>query len=290
MFSLYLGEGISDQFRAHEENWVEKNVRKKCACVYNNTAAPTPPQCPHLATFEHTHIYMTTCKWHEDKKIMRTKGNPVWRRRWKRGGCARLKKRWNVNKTTEVWRDEGWERHIQNAKSENIDFQTNILGSVNLVDTQTFSELNLYYELCLHYCFNTSLSHSPSLPQTPLVFSVSLAPSLPVDWGPQVGERGTQRRRERLLFPHNNRGIHGHPAPHQSTERDGGGGKIERWERWREGWVGRGEEGTWKREECVKRGRVDFQGEVNRGCRGINKGEEETGWMWGEAAGVTMEK
>lgn len=31
-----------------------------------------------------------------------------------------------------------------------------------------------------------------------------------------------QRRRERLLFPHNNRGIHGHPAPHQSTERDGG--------------------------------------------------------------------
>lgn len=55
------------------------------------------------------------------------------------------------------------------------------------------------------------------------MFSLSRAPSLPVDWGPQVGERGTQRRRERLLFPHNNRGIHGHPAPHQSTERDGEG-------------------------------------------------------------------
>lgn len=36
------------------------------------------------------------------------------------------------------------------------------------------------------------------------------------------------------MFPHNNRGIHGHPAPHQSTERDGGGGKIERWEEWME--------------------------------------------------------
>lgn len=72
--------------------------------------------------------------------------------------------------------------------------------------------------------------------------SVSLAPSLPVDWGPQVGERGAQRQRERLLFPHNNRGIHGHPAPHQSTERWGRGGveKIERWE----GWVGSGEEGS----------------------------------------------
>lgn len=54
--------------------------------------------------------------------------------------------------------------------------------------------------------------------------SVSLAPSLPVDWGPQVGERGAQRQRERLLFPHNNRGIHGHPAPHQSTGRWGRGG------------------------------------------------------------------
>lgn len=54
------------------------------------------------------------------------------------------------------------------------------------------------------------------------MFSLFLAPSLPADWGPQVGERGTQKRRERLLFPHNNRGIHGHPAPHQSTERGGG--------------------------------------------------------------------
>ena len=31
-----------------------------------------------------------------------------------------------------------------------------------------------------------------------------------------------ERRREDLLFPHNNRGMHGHPSPHQSTERDGG--------------------------------------------------------------------
>lgn len=32
---------------------------KECEknCVYNNTAAPTPPQCPHLATSEHTQIY-----------------------------------------------------------------------------------------------------------------------------------------------------------------------------------------------------------------------------------------
>lgn len=86
-----------------------------------------------------------------------------------------------------------------------------------------------------------SLSHSPSLPQTLLVFSVSLAPSLPVDWEPQVGER----RRERLLFPHNNRGIHGHPAPHQSTERDGGMERLKDGKRGgRGGWVGRGEEGT----------------------------------------------
>lgn len=59
------------------------------------------------------------------------------------------------------------------------------------------------------------------------MFPVSLAPFLPVDWGPQVGERGAQRRREGLLFPHNNRGIHGHPAPHQSTGVEGGL-KIER--------------------------------------------------------------
>lgn len=35
-----------------------------------------------------------------------------------------------------------------------------------------------------------------------------------------------------------------------------------------------------KGEECMKRGRVDFQGEVNRGCRGhreINKDREEKG-------------
>lgn len=31
-----------------------------------------------------------------------------------------------------------------------------------------------------------------------------------------------QRRRDGLLFPHNNKGIHGHPAPHQSTERGRG--------------------------------------------------------------------
>lgn len=66
------------------------------------------------------------------------------------------------------------------------------------------------------------LSHSPSLPPTLLAFLVPLAPFLPVDWGPQVGERGVQRRRDGLLFPHNNKGIHGHPAPHQSTERGRG--------------------------------------------------------------------
>lgn len=40
-------------------------------------------------------------------------------------------------------------------------------------------------------------------------------------------------------------------------------------------------------EECMKRGRVDFQGEVKRGCKGhggVDKGKEETGGMWGEAA------
>lgn len=41
------------------------------------------------------------------------------------------------------------ERGIWNAKSENVNFQTNILGNVNLVDTKIFSKLNLYYELCL---------------------------------------------------------------------------------------------------------------------------------------------
>lgn len=71
-----------------------------------------------------------------------------------------------------------------------------------------------------------SPSHSPSLPQTLLVFSFTLAPSLPVGWGPQVGERGSRRRRQCLLFPHNNKGIHGHPAPHQSTETDGRNAKA----------------------------------------------------------------
>lgn len=75
------------------------------------------------------------------------------------------------------------------------------------------------------YSIPLSLSHSPSLPQTLLVFPVPLAPSLPVDWGPLFGEKGMERRREGLLFPHNNRGIHGHPAPHQSTE--WGDGEIE---------------------------------------------------------------
>lgn len=44
-----------------------------------------------------------------------------------------------------------------------------------------------------------------------------------------------QRRRDGLLLPHNNKGIHGHPAPHQSTDRgvkDGG----------EAGWVSKREE------------------------------------------------
>ncbi len=34
-----------------------EDCEKKCARVFNNTAAPTPPQCPDLATSEHTYIY-----------------------------------------------------------------------------------------------------------------------------------------------------------------------------------------------------------------------------------------
>lgn len=87
-----------------------------------------------------------------------------------------------------------------------------MLRNVNLFDTQIFGKLSCQF-------FISALSHSPVLPQTLLVFSVSLAPSLPAEWGPQVGEKRAQRRREGLFFPYNNRGIHGHPAPHQSTER-----------------------------------------------------------------------
>lgn len=47
-----------------------------------------------------------------------------------------------------------------------------------------------------------------------------------------------------LLFPHDNRGIHSHPSPHQSTERDGG--RDEGMEGWR-GQMGRGMEV----EECM---------------------------------------
>lgn len=57
----------------------------------------------------------------------------------------------------------------------------------------------------------------PLFQKTLLMLPVLLAPSLPAEWGPVFGEKGMERRREALLFPHNNRGIHGHPAPHQST-------------------------------------------------------------------------
>lgn len=114
------------------------------------------------------------------------------------------------------------------------------------------------------------------------MFSLSLSPSLPVDWGPTVGERGALRRRERLLFPHNNRGIHGHPAPHQSTERGGGMEELKDGKDGGRGGLAGGRQVHESRmngeEEFMKRGRVDIHGEVRRGYRGrrgINKDKEE---------------
>lgn len=121
-----------------------------------------------------------------------------------------------------------------------------------------------------------SPSHSPSLPQTLLVFSFTLAPSLPVGWGPQVGERGSRRRRQCLLFPHNNRGIHGHPAPHQSTETDGRNAKAR----------GRTHEeefrfprGGWER-SCRDKWRLRWRVcDAALGTGGINNSRrQETGW------------
>ena len=51
---------------------------------------------------------------------------------------------------------------------------------------------------------------------------------------------GMQRRRECLFFPHNNRGIHGHPAPHQSTERNGGIEALRDWKEEKRDWLAGG--------------------------------------------------
>lgn len=102
------------------------------------------------------------------------------------------------------------ERGILQTKNENIDTGTQELFCIDM----------LMYSLLI-LLVAMPLPHSPSLPQTLLAFLIPLAHFLPVDWGPQVGERGVQRR-DGLLFPHNNKGIHGHPAPHQSTERGKG--------------------------------------------------------------------
>lgn len=86
------------------------------------------------------------------------------------------------------------------------------------------------------------------------------------------------------MFPHNNRGIHGHPAPHQSTERDGGMGRLKDGkDRGRDGLA----EGRKVHENkrnggrgMHEEGRSGFPRGGEEGCRGqrgINKGKEEKG-------------
>lgn len=58
------------------------------------------------------------------------------------------------------------------------------------------------------------------------LFSLFLLPIYLLIGSPGREERDAEEE-GKPVFPHNNRGIHGHPAPHQSTEKDGGIERLE---------------------------------------------------------------
>ena len=77
-FALYLGENIlvwcrvgQDVCRRGEDRRTEwrRMWEEVCMCITTQLHLhhPSAPTWPHL-THVYTHTYMTTCKWHEDKK------------------------------------------------------------------------------------------------------------------------------------------------------------------------------------------------------------------------------
>lgn len=97
---------------------MSEECQKKCACVCNNTAAPTyntpVPRLGHMWTHIHSiwqHVNdMRTKKKSQGAKVILCDGDGG--DACVRGQCE-LKQRWNGNKTREVWSDEGWERHME---------------------------------------------------------------------------------------------------------------------------------------------------------------------------------
>lgn len=97
--------------------FLEKNVEKKnvhvCVTTQLHLNHPSAPTRPHLDTHTHTYIYMTTCKWHEDKinhkeqKLILCDGGEG-----------------DMIKTREGRSHEGWERYIY------VYFNFNIGGSI----------------------------------------------------------------------------------------------------------------------------------------------------------------